>query len=107
MRSPRRSPHTVPPEPAPEAVSPDPCLSFCLIRGRTAAFTGGRVRPVDAGHAPCRPLANTRAQSSKACEGATLPWVQIPPPPLRVTDRTAGVAPTELHRWPFLIVPAG
>ena len=72
MRSPRRSPHTVPPEPAPEAVSPDPCLSFCLIRGRTAAFTGRRVRPVDAGHAPCRPLANTRAQSSKALESVLL-----------------------------------
>ena len=28
-----------------------------------------------------RPVADGRAQSSKACEGATLPWVQIPPPP--------------------------
>jgi len=28
-----------------------------------------------------RPVVNGGAQSSKACEGATPPWVQIPPPP--------------------------
>ena len=27
--------------------------------------------------------------------------------PPRVTDRTAGVVPTELFRWPFLIMPVG
>ena len=33
--------------------------------------------------------------------------VRFPSPPLRVTDRTAGVVPTELVRWPFLSMPAG
>ena len=31
--------------------------------------------------AQARTLADGGAQYSKACEGATLPWVQIPPPP--------------------------
>ena len=33
--------------------------------------------------------------------------VQIPPPLLRVTDRTAGVVPTELWRWPGFEYGAG
>jgi hypothetical protein len=39
------------------------------------------------GHGWLRPVVNDGAQSSKACEGATLPWVQIsPPPPLTCDD---------------------
>ena len=42
----------------------------------------GRPRPpVRAGHGRWRTVVNGGAQYSKACEGATLPWVQIPPPP--------------------------
>jgi hypothetical protein len=45
------------------------------------AVHGGRGPPVRAGQGRSRPVVNGGAQSSKACEGATLPWVQIPPPP--------------------------
>jgi hypothetical protein len=31
---------------------------------------------------------NGGAQYSKACEGASLPWVQIPPPPLLTCKNT-------------------
>src|SRR5215467_13596974 len=41
-----------------------------------------RPRPlVRAGHGRWRTVVNGGAQDSKACEGASLPWVQIPPPP--------------------------
>jgi hypothetical protein len=47
-------------------------------------FTAVHGRP-SAGHPCCqgrsRTVADGDAQSSKACEGATPPWVQIPPPP--------------------------
>jgi hypothetical protein len=57
------------------------CLSLCLIHPRPGPFTGDRGHPVRAGHERWRPVVNGSAQYSKACEGATLPWVQIPPPP--------------------------
>ncbi len=58
-----------------------PCLSLCLIHPRPGPFTGDRGHPVRPGHERWRPVVNGGAQYSKACEGASLPWVQIPPPP--------------------------
>jgi hypothetical protein len=57
-------------------------LSFGLIHPRPPPFTSVRGPPVRAGHGRRRTVVNGGAQYSKACEGATLPWVQIPPPPL-------------------------
>jgi hypothetical protein len=37
-----------------------------------------------------RPVVNGGAHFSKACEGATLPWVQIPPPP-PLTCKNTGI----------------
>src|SRR5215472_4940734 len=42
--------------------------------------------PVHAGHGRWRTVVNGGAQYSKACEGASLPWVQIPPPPPLTCD---------------------
>jgi hypothetical protein len=58
-------------------------LSFSLIHLRpalsaTVPEVGWRARG-----GRCEPLVDGAAQYSKACEGATLPWVQIPPPPPR------------------------
>jgi hypothetical protein len=78
---------------APECVAPipkagirvsarqGPCLSLCLIHPRPPPFTSGHEPLVRAGHGRWRTVVNGGAQSSKACEGASLPWVQIPPPP--------------------------
>src|SRR5690242_8704689 len=41
---------------------------------------------VRAGHGRWRTPVNGGAQYSKACEGASLPWVQIPPPPPLTCD---------------------
>src|SRR5215813_8221510 len=56
-------------------------LSFGLIHLRPPPFTSVRGPPVRAGHGRRRTVVNSGAQYSKACEGASLPWVQIPPPP--------------------------
>jgi len=56
-------------------------LSLCLIHCRSRRFMGGCGPAIRAGQEHWRTLVNAQAQSSKACEGATLPWVQIPPPP--------------------------
>jgi hypothetical protein len=56
-------------------------LVSVLVSPRPGPFTAGRWPPVRAGHVRSRPVVNGGAQSSKACEGASLPWVQIPPPP--------------------------
>ena len=56
-------------------------LSSGLIHPRPRAFTSGRRLHVRAGRERSRPVADGGAQYSKACEGATPPWVQIPPPP--------------------------
>jgi hypothetical protein len=45
--------------------------------------------PVRTGHGRWRPVVNGGAQYSKACEGATPPWVQIPPPPPLTCKNTA------------------
>ena len=58
-----------------------PWLSLWLIHSRPGPFTDGRGPPVRAGHERWRTVVNGGAQDSKACEGASLPWVQIPPPP--------------------------
>ena len=58
------------------------CLSFCLIHPRPGPVRGVHGPPFPPGHVRSGTTLNARAQSSKACEGATLPWVQIPPPPL-------------------------
>ena len=58
-----------------------PWLSLWLIHSRPGPFTDGRGPPVRAGHERWRTVVNAGAQHSKACEGASLPWVQIPPPP--------------------------
>ena len=61
---------------------------------------------VRAGHGRWRTVMNGGAQYSKACEGASLPWVQIPPPPpLTCTnsrpggDRRVPHAPRGLICW--------
>jgi hypothetical protein len=53
-------------------------LSHSLLSRAVHRRSRAHVR---AGHGRWRPVVNGGAQSSKACEGATLPWVQIPPPP--------------------------
>jgi hypothetical protein len=45
---------------------------------RSGQFTGGRGPYVRAGRGRWRPVVNRGAQYSKACEGASLPWVQNP-----------------------------
>ena len=58
-------------------------LSFRLIHSCSQQFTGGRRPGIHA----ARDVADGSAESSKACEGASLPWVQIPPPsPLTCDD---------------------
>ena len=61
--------------------APGSGLSFGLIHSCPQTFTGDRGHPVRAGHEHRRTVVNGGAQYSKACEGATPPWVQIPPPP--------------------------
>ena len=56
-------------------------LSLWLIHYRSRRFTGDRGPAVRTGHERWRTVRNAQAQYSKACEGASLPWVQIPPPP--------------------------
>ncbi len=55
----------------------------------SGAVHGDRRPAVRAGQGRWRPMVDAHAQSSKACEGATLPWVQIPPPP-PLTCKNAG-----------------
>ena len=53
-----------------------------------------RPRPlVRAGHGRWRTVVNGGAQYSKACEGATPPWVQIPPPPPLTCKNTGSWQP--------------
>ncbi len=56
-------------------------LSFGLIHLCPGLFTGDRGAACPTWSGRSRMMANAGAQSSKACEGATPPWVQIPPPP--------------------------
>src|SRR5215471_7035414 len=66
-------------------------LSLCLIHCRSRWFTGGHRSAVRAGQEYWRTVVNGGAQYSKACEGASLPWVQIPPPPpLTCTNTNLG-----------------
>jgi hypothetical protein len=51
-------------------------LSFGLIHSRSRQFTIDRRLPVRAGQGRWRPVVDAGAQYSKACEGASLPWVQ-------------------------------
>ena len=55
-----------------EGREPSSWLSFCLIHPRPRAFTADRRQHVRAGHARSRPAADSRAQSSKACDGQPL-----------------------------------
>ena len=90
-------------------------LSLWLIHPRPGLFTGGRGLPVRAGHERWRTVVNAGAQYSKACEGASLPWVQIPPPPPLTCDdanpRACSVATGTAvvsvlgHKWSQLIGP--
>jgi hypothetical protein len=61
-------------------------LSLWLIHPRPEPFTGVHRLPARAGHGRWRTVVNAGAQYSKACEGATPPWVQIPPPPPLTCD---------------------
>jgi hypothetical protein len=81
--------------PSPPGRPPGPGLSFGLIHPGPEPFTGERGVPVRPGQVCSRPVVDGAAQSSKACEGATPPWVQIPPPP-----------PTTHRRGPRLGAPA-
>jgi hypothetical protein len=60
------------------ARSAEPGLSFGLIHPRPGPFTGERQPSVRPGQVHSRPVVDGIAQSSKACEGATLRWAQIP-----------------------------
>jgi hypothetical protein len=84
LGSPRRSPGTARKMRGPVTRAPAGGLSFGLIHPRPEQFTGDREPPSCPGPVHSRPVADGPAQSSKACEGATPPWVQIPPPPLPV-----------------------
>jgi hypothetical protein len=61
--------------------APGSGLSFGLIHLCARPFTGDRGLPLRTGQGRWRTVVNAGAQYSKACEGATPPWVQIPPPP--------------------------
>src|SRR5215468_3043088 len=90
-------------------------LSLWLIHPRPGTFTGGRGPRVRAGHEHWRTVVNGGAQYSKACEGASLPWVQIPPPPPltcndarpRARIMAAGTAVVSVlgHKWSQLTGP--
>jgi len=61
--------------------------SLAQFVSHSPPFTTVHLRPRGrAGHGRSRPNVNGGAQCSKACEGATLPWVQIPPPPPLTCD---------------------
>src|SRR5215472_17921388 len=80
-RSPRRTPGTL----GRHAIAvrgPAGGLSFGLIHARPELFAGDREPPSCPGPGHSRLVVDGPAQSSKACEGASPPWVQIPPPPL-------------------------
>jgi hypothetical protein len=77
-------------------------LSLCLIHPRPRPFTSGHGLPVRAGQLRSRPVVNSGAQYSKACEGATLPWVQIPPPPLLTCENIDPGADRRARRSPPL-----
>jgi hypothetical protein len=64
-------------------------LSLCLIHPRPRPFNSGHGPLVRAGQGRWWPVVNGGAQYSKACEGATLPWVQIRDRPdnCQLTDR--------------------
>ena len=77
--------------------------------GTEAGLSFGLTHPVQAVHqrprATCapwsersRPVADGPAQSSKACEGATSPWVQIPPPPPLICKNT-GTGSRQVGAW--------
>ena len=79
--------------PPPPPLTCDDASPLCLLGGggHPSGLSFGlplsgavhrRPRPlVRAGHGRWRTVVNAGAQYSKACEGASLPWVQIPPPP--------------------------
>ena len=90
------------------------CLIFCLIHPRPGPFTGVHGLPLCPGHVRSETVVNGAAQSSKACDGATHPWVQIPPPPpLTCTnsrpggDRRVPHAPRGLIYWSQFRVAEG
>jgi hypothetical protein len=60
---------------------PKAVAQFVSHSPRPRPFTSGHEPLVRAGQGRWRPVVNSGVQSSKACEGASLPWVQIPPPP--------------------------
>jgi hypothetical protein len=68
-------------------------LSLCPIHPRPEPFAGVRGLPVRAGQERWRTVVNGGAQYSKACEGASLPWVQIPPPPPLTCKNTGSWQP--------------
>src|SRR5215813_10670399 len=57
-----------------------------LIHPRPGPFTSVRGPLVRADQGRLWTVVNGGAQYSKACEGASLPWVQIPPPPPLTCD---------------------
>jgi hypothetical protein len=104
-RSPRRSPRTAEHVRCPATLGPPAGgLSFGLIHPRTGPFTNDRVPPLRAGQERWRTVVNSAAKYSKACEGASLPWVQIPPPPLLTCKNTSpGSRPAGVPCSPGLI----
>jgi hypothetical protein len=95
------------------SVSPGSVAQF-VSHCRSQRFTGDCGPPVHAGQERWRTLVNAQAQSSKACEGAILPWVQIlPPPPLTCTNaglssrQTGASCPPGLTYWSQLRAACG
>jgi hypothetical protein len=84
-----------------QARAPDdfvPWLSLCLIHLCPEPFTGDRQSASCAGQGHRRPVLAGGAQSSKACDGATHPWVQIPPPPPKFSGPGGSDLPARLAR---------
>ena len=66
--------------------APGSGLSFGLIHPCPPPFTGVHGPPCPRSSGTVAAGGERWAQSSKACEGASLPWVQIPPPPPLTCD---------------------
>jgi len=85
----------------PRAGHPARASSWSQFWSHSPPFTTVHRRPrppARAGHGRWRTVVNAGAQYSKACEGASLPWVQIPPPPPLTCENTGSWQPPGGYR---------
>ena len=74
--------HRVPLRRRASVSAPEGSLAQFVSHSPLSGAVHRRTRlPIHLGQEHWRPVVNGGAQYSKACEGASLPWVQIPPPP--------------------------